>query len=101
VAQSDETVVGYVLVFRVPHHKKARIYSLAVLPEWRGHGIARTLLDAIEPYLSDKQAVRLEVRQENHGAQALYQSLGYNVTKHKPDYYEDGQTAIEMEKTLR
>lgn len=100
VAVMDKNLVGYILVFNVPHHKKARIYSLAVLPQCRGHGIGRLLMHAIEPLLHTKQAIRLEVREDNHGAQKLYCSLGYITTKHKAGYYEDGQNAIEMEKTL-
>jgi ribosomal protein S18 acetylase RimI-like enzyme len=55
------------------------IHDLAVVPEWRGRGVGRALLEAAE-----ERAVRrgcckltLEVRDDNHGARALYERCGF------------------------
>ncbi|MCM1520757.1 MAG: GNAT family N-acetyltransferase [Lachnoclostridium sp.] len=55
------------------------IDSLGVLPEYRGKGIARRLIDALIDRASEKGHRRfgLLVDFENHSAEALYRSIGF------------------------
>lgn len=55
------------------------IHDLAVLPESRGRGIGRKLLEATHRRAAELGCckVTLEVREDNHRAQGLYRSLGY------------------------
>lgn len=78
----------------------ARIYSIVVAPEFRGKGIAKGLIAA-----SQEEAIRyhclvlrLEVREDNADAIALYRRLEFNQFGQTPGYYEDGATALRFEK---
>lgn len=55
------------------------IHDLAVLPESRGRGIGRKLLEATHRRAVELGCckVTLEVREDNHRAQGLYRSAGY------------------------
>jgi ribosomal protein S18 acetylase RimI-like enzyme len=55
------------------------IHDLAVLPEHRGRGIGRQLLNAVETKALEMGCckVTLEVGQDNHLAKGLYRSLGF------------------------
>jgi ribosomal protein S18 acetylase RimI-like enzyme len=60
----------------------ARIYvlnDLYVAPTARRRGVAQALIEAAHAFARSQSAARvsLETAQDNHGAQALYESLGY------------------------
>lgn len=80
----------------------ARLYSIAVLPKLRGHGIAARLVKACEEDALAQGAVylRLEVRDDNAEAQSLYLKAGYKPFGIAKDYYEDHADAVRMEKRL-
>ena len=96
VAEMAEGVIGYVLVFLRKRSTCARLYSLAVDPEWRGQGISRLLLDKAEATLKtmDKAALRLEVAEDNVSAQSLYITSGYRQPRIRSNYYDNGKAAI-------
>ena len=81
----------------------ARLYSLAVSRESAGRGMGRALLAAAERTAFDHEriALRLEVREDNQPAIALYRAAGYRPIGRTPNYYEDGAMALRFEKTLR
>jgi ribosomal protein S18 acetylase RimI-like enzyme len=90
---------GYILLFRHPRSRLARIYSLAVDPAHRKQGIAERLLTAAEAQ-SGKQGLKLELRADNDAAFRLYTRLGYRPRREFKNFYEDGCTAIEMVKEV-
>lgn len=92
-------IIGYILTFYHTRSKLARHYSLAVLPEFHGKGIAQKLLAAAEKYTAGKTGFKLELRQDNDVALHVYQKLGYKPRRIMPAYYADGMDAIEMVKT--
>lgn len=55
------------------------IHDIAVLPEWRGQGVAHALLGGIEKLAASLGccAITLEVREDNPTARALYQRFGF------------------------
>jgi ribosomal protein S18 acetylase RimI-like enzyme len=55
------------------------IHDLAVLPDYRGQGIGRLLLERVEAKGRDLGCCKLtlEVREDNHRAQQLYQKFGF------------------------
>ncbi|MCB1739959.1 MAG: GNAT family acetyltransferase [Gammaproteobacteria bacterium] len=57
------------------------LHHLAVDPRWRGQGIGRALveraLNGLRRHGCDK--LNLQVRADNHGVVAFYQSLGFEV----------------------
>jgi ribosomal protein S18 acetylase RimI-like enzyme len=59
------------------------IEYLFVMPEWRGKGVGRALVRASLKHFMDKglTRARLDTGTENTAARALYESMGYRVTR--------------------
>tara|TARA_R110001583_G_scaffold85564_2_gene224279 strand:+ start:104242 stop:106203 length:1962 start_codon:yes stop_codon:yes gene_type:complete len=98
----DDGVVGYGMLLLRAGSGTARIYSLAISEDWRGKGLGTQLLAGLESVAieagSDK--MRLEVRDDNHSARAIYERHGYIDVAVLPDYYEDGENGKRMERHL-
>lgn len=76
----------------------AYVSSVATLPEYRGYGIANSLLAMAESIdRGDVTKIRLHVRPDNP-AQLLYFKRGYRVMGYVPKFYSDGVAALVMEK---
>lgn len=73
------TITGFVLVGYDGH--RGWIYSLAVLPEYRHHGVARALVERSITELKQLgcEKVNLQVRANNESVQGFYESLGFDV----------------------
>ncbi len=102
VMKQDSALVGYSLVAFRKGSKIARLYSIAVAPEASGLGLGRALLKTAEKDVRARGCaiLRLEVRVDNERAIALYEKNGYARFDEIEDYYEDGTTAIRLEKAL-
>jgi len=59
----------------------ARVGTLGVTPEWRGHGIGRALMEHAQEWAAARGALelRLNVWAFNDTAQNLYRELGYEL----------------------
>ena len=70
---------------------EAHIGTLAVRPEYRGHGIGRRLLARclLESQQVGAKKAYLEVRRDNQQAQHLYCGFGFAVVGVRPCYYPD------------
>lgn len=57
------------------------VYYLGVSPDHRDKGLGRTLMDAAEKWLRDRNApkIQLMVRDDNEQAIGFYKALGYEV----------------------
>jgi ribosomal protein S18 acetylase RimI-like enzyme len=101
-AQLGAQVGAYVLVlYRVSSHA-ARIYSIGVAARFRRRGWARMLVAAAEKdaVRRGRKAVRLEVRADDRGIIALYESSGYRRAGRLPGYYGGRVDALRLEKAL-
>ncbi len=89
VAQSRDTVVGYVGVWIILD--EGHITNIAVDPRYRGRGIGSRLLQAVTAVAQTQGVTRmtLEVRVSNIEAQRLYRRLGYEVSGVRKQYYRD------------
>jgi ribosomal-protein-alanine N-acetyltransferase len=89
VLEEDGAVSGHVGVKLI--FDEAHIMTLAVHPERRRRGIARTLVEAALAALvsGSVRLIHLEVRPSNLAARALYRSLGFVKTGVRPGYYGD------------
>ena len=93
----EDRLAGYVIAddpgFGVGHVK-----DLAVHPDRRGEGIGRTLLERALATLDTlgTRRTRLEVRESNGPAQSLYRSCGFRDARIIAGYYEDGEDALVM-----
>ncbi len=80
----------------------AHITTIAVAPEHRKRGVAQLLLDHIDKalVLRDFESIVLEVRVSNYAAQNLYSNHGYIIIQKLSSYYNDGEDAYLMSKSL-
>lgn len=101
-AQENSCLLGYGLVIYRRDSRAGRVYSITVDPVARGRGVARRLMAAMESdaRCRGRREMRLEVASRNAPAISLYQRLGYSVFGRRPGYYEDGDTALQMKKSL-
>lgn len=75
------------------------IQTIAVIPEMRGHGLGRVLMQQLLAEARQRGAaeVFLEVRADNPAAGGLYERLGFEAIAVRPRYYQpDDVDAIVM-----
>ena len=103
VAEKANRIAAYILIIYHPGTRLARIYSLAVIPEYRGTGIAKALILAGEKTAQNdgRFYLRLEVGIDNIPAITLYESLGYQKFGIYRDYYQDHKDALRYQKRIR
>ncbi|MCP5153714.1 MAG: GNAT family N-acetyltransferase [Ectothiorhodospiraceae bacterium] len=100
VAEHGATVVG--CVFWHPRDDGIYLDRLAVLPPWRGHGVGRRLVDAVEALARDAGAhhVSLSVRLALERQRAWYASLGYGFLSEGTHPGYDRPTNVTLRKPL-
>jgi [ribosomal protein S18]-alanine N-acetyltransferase len=74
------------------------LLDLATRPQDLRRGGARRLLEHLieRARASGANAFCLELRRSNTAAMALYESLSFEVTRLRRNYYADGEDAVEM-----
>lgn len=102
VVEMEGQTAGYVLIRFRRNSAIARLYSMAVADGFRGQGLGRALLAEAERVAIEEGCthLRLEVRDGNAAARALYERAGYTLFAHYPDYYQDHADALRLEKRL-
>src|SRR5262249_54850096 len=102
VAEDNNIIVGYSLVLYKRATSLARLYSIAVNPNYQGQGIAQELFSRAENQArqNDCAYMRLEVRPDNIAALNLYTKMGYKPFRLKHNYYEDNSDALCLEKRI-
>lgn len=101
VAEINNEVVGYV-IFRVVLNE-AELLSVAVKPEFRRKGIAKSLItEGLKEIEKSAEACFLEVRVSNKEAISLYEKLGFKRVGIRKNYYiYPEEDAIIMKKDLK
>lgn len=89
VALDGETVAGYVGSQTVMD--ETDMMNVAVHPDFRRQGVARTLILALIGELKKRgsRCLTLEVRASNDPARALYESLGFAHVGTRRNYYQN------------
>ncbi len=102
VADVDGKVAGCALVNYRQASQRARLYTISVGREFQRRGIARQLLAAAEQSARGRRCrfMRLEVRADDPGAIALYESSGYARFGRRSRYYDNRIDALRFEKPL-
>ncbi len=94
---NDDEIIGYAGTWI--SFEEAQITNVAVVPEYRGNGNGRALMEELIRRVKEKgvTAMTLEVRPSNAVALGLYESLGFKDCGKRPKYYSDnGEDAIIM-----
>ena len=91
VARSDRTVVGYAGL--ICYGDEAHVTNIAVEPTLHRHKVGTRLLHDLIVNAIDMgaDAVSLEVRVSNWGAQRLYARFGYRPVGVRKNYYQELQ----------
>jgi len=79
-------IAGYILWLNRKHFH--RLYSLAILEEYRNLKLASSLLEFSFKSLKDK-SLQLEVRASNEKAIRVYEKYGFKKKKVLKEYYEN------------
>ena len=80
---------------------EAELFQIGTLPEYRGRGLAKALLERLHGKMRERGAAVcfLEVRSRNAAAISLYERSGYERVSVRKNYYPDDD-AVVMKKVL-
>jgi ribosomal-protein-alanine N-acetyltransferase len=95
-----EKLCGYFIVSEVLD--EAHLLNICIDDEWRGMGVAKSVLSYLSEYLQARKLKRLflEVRPSNLPALALYNNFGFETIGIRKNYYpanggrEDAMTMV-------
>ena len=107
ITELDSVIVGYIMCklefgfsnFRkLGFVKKGHVVSVAVVPEHRGKGLGKALMQEAMSGMAAKKCdeIYLEVRVSNESAVKLYEHLGFLIKTKIMGYYRDGEDAYLM-----
>jgi ribosomal-protein-alanine acetyltransferase len=101
VAVMGRSIAGYSIACVQRH--AAELASIAVLPAYRGRGVATSLLKATlrKVRRQGAAAMWLMVRPDNRTGIGLYRKFGFVRTSSVREYYEDGSTGCRMRLELK
>jgi ribosomal-protein-alanine N-acetyltransferase len=103
VAKVNEVIAGFIIAqVEVEENTEfGHIITINVVPNLRRKGIGKRLLLEIETLLKQKgiEESRLEVREDNHNAIKLYQTMGYKTLGKLENYYGK-KHGVYFQKTL-
>jgi len=100
MVDSAGQIVAY--LFSAWQYLDLHILKIATLPQHRGEGLARQLMEMAEEHVADMcgDSLTLEVRVSNGAAIAMYKKLGYADAGFRTGYYADGEDALIMTKRI-
>ena len=92
-----DRIVGYIVAWVIAP-VESQVGSIAVLPEYRRHGLGRQLMEILLAACRETgtRDTFLEVRVSNEPAIALYRSLGFENDGIRKRYYQNGEDAYTM-----
>ncbi len=97
-AVEQDQMIGFIAGDPRPAEGFSWIATIGVLPEYRGKGFGRALLEACEAQLTTEN-IRLSVRASNAEAIRMYEKAGYQLVDQWKKYYDDGEDALIMQKS--
>ena len=100
VVSASGEIVGFVFV--MTNQGTGHVTTIGVAPEHRRRGLAQRMLEHVEKALKAREiaTVSLEVRVSNIAAQSLYRGLNYTIVQRLNSYYNNGEDAYLMVKSL-
>jgi len=95
LARENGKIIGYIGFWVLSG--EAQITNVAVLPQYRGCGVASALIEEMLKICADAEQIILEVRKSNSGAIALYEKYQFrNVGIRKRFYHDPDEDGITM-----
>lgn len=103
LALNNDSIIGYAGIMVVAAGVPADLLTIAILPDFRGKGLAQEMLAELESWAKGKGAteVILEVDTKNEGAIRLYNFARYEEISTRANYYGLGIDALIMRKELK
>ncbi|HEY0460891.1 MAG TPA: ribosomal protein S18-alanine N-acetyltransferase [Pyrinomonadaceae bacterium] len=100
VSTPTEQIAGFIFV--MTDSGTGHITTIGVAPEHRRRGLAEKMILHAEESLIKREimTVSLEVRVSNIAAQSLYRGAGYTTVQRLNNYYNNGEDAFLMVKSL-
>ena len=98
----DPAGVLVAYLFSAWQYLDLHVLKIATLPQHRGEGLARQLMEMAERHVEESggDSLTLEVRISNDAAIAMYRALAYHSAGLRPGYYADGEDALIMTKRI-
>ncbi|MBI9020131.1 MAG: GNAT family N-acetyltransferase [Verrucomicrobia bacterium] len=89
-------IAGVMILYH--HRLSVRIFSLAVLPAFRGSGVGRRLVQRAVALSrkTGRTSVTLEADRRNKVLTAWYEQFGFETYRILKDYYSPGRHAVRM-----
>ena len=96
-AETKGELIGYFVAWAIPP-LESQVGSIAVLPEYRRHGIGRRFMEILFDICREFGIpdIYLEVRVSNTPAIKLYESMGFKTDGLRKQYYQNGEDAYTM-----
>jgi len=96
----ENQLVAYIVPWFIAD--ELQIANVAVLENFRRRGLARHLIMHVRDLAQRRncRVAHLEVRRSNTAAWKLYESLGFQITTVRRNYYGPGEDALLMSKNL-
>ena len=83
------TVVGTIGYRLMDEDSRGHVRGMAVLPEWKGSGLAAALMSSVEDALRKTSCQRMTLNSVEplHRAIAFYERRGFRPTGHERDFF--------------
>jgi glutathione synthase/RimK-type ligase-like ATP-grasp enzyme/N-acetylglutamate synthase-like GNAT family acetyltransferase len=94
---TNKISIGAIVLFK--YKKALRIYSIAILSEYRNKGLGTIFLNHVKNLANENQykKILIEVHSKNNSLVEWYKKNGFKETLLVKDYYDDGEDALKME----
>ncbi len=96
----NRKIIGYILSLLVIG--ELQINNVAIHPQFRKRGLATLLVKHLLEQAKQKESSRafLEVKVSNTAAIKTYERCGFSIDGKRKGYYQDGEDALLMSRTL-
>ena len=90
IASLNDETIGVIVLFPLTT-EKAEIKAIAVMPEFQGQGIGRLMIESVLKIAVERnlRSVCIGTANSSLGPLHLYQTLGFEVTDVKKDFFTD------------